>query len=109
MSQMNVIVINVRNRQAQEYERLFAEDELPRWRQYHAAGKFLRARFYRSEFGSEQRDDLARYVIVVEVPSAAQHSEHDSDPGFTEFNRRADELQPEDPLVFGGELIHSVG
>lgn len=109
MSQMNVIVINIRSDQAAEYERLFEEEELPRWREYHSAGKFLHARFYRSQFGTEQRHDVARYVIVVEVPSAAEHHEHDNDPAFKEFNRRADELQPIDPLVLGGDLIHAVG
>ncbi len=49
------------------------------------------------------------YVIVVEVPSMAEHHEHDSDPDFQEFDRLADEFQPEGPLVFGGDLIHSVG
>ena len=44
----------------------------------------------------------------VEVPGHAAHSEHDADPGFQEFNRRADLLQPEDPLVYGGEVLHAV-
>jgi len=48
-------------------------------------------------------------VIVVEVPSMTEHHEHDSDPDFQEFDRLADAFQPEGPLVFGGDLIHSVG
>ena len=35
-------------------------------------------------------------------------SELDADPGFQEFSRLADELQPEGPLVYGGELLHAV-
>jgi hypothetical protein len=35
-------------------------------------------------------------------------SEHDADPGFREFNRLADLLQLEDPLVYGGEVLHAV-
>jgi hypothetical protein len=31
-----------------------------------------------------------------------------ADPGFQEFNRLADLLQPEDPLVYGGEVLHAV-
>lgn len=109
MSQVNVIVIHVRANQAKEYEALFAERELPRWRDYHARGKFLSARFFRSQFGSDERKDVAKYVIVVEVPTMAEHGEHDEDPEFQEFDRLADRFQPEHPLVFGGDLIHSVG
>jgi hypothetical protein len=38
MSELDVIVIHVRAEQAAEYERLFAERELPRWREYKARG-----------------------------------------------------------------------
>ncbi len=34
MSELDVIVIHIRAGQAGEYERLFAERELPRWREY---------------------------------------------------------------------------
>ena len=44
----------------------------------------------------------------MEVPSHAEHSEHDADPGFQEFNRLADAFQPEDPSVYGGQLLHAV-
>ena len=36
MSELDVIVIHIRAEQAAEYERLFAERELPRWRDYKA-------------------------------------------------------------------------
>src|SRR5438132_883048 len=72
-------------------------------------GKCLSARFFRSQFGSDERRKVAKYVIIVEVPSMAEHSEHDADPEFQEFDRLADAFQPEGPLVFGGDLVHSVG
>ena len=109
MSQVNVIVIHVRAEQAADYEALFAAEELPRWQQYHADGKFLSGRFYRSEFGTDERRDVQKYVIVVEVPGMAEHSAHDADPEFQAFNAKADQFQPEDPLVYGGELLHGVG
>jgi hypothetical protein len=31
-----------------------------------------------------------------------------ADPGFQEFNRLADLLQPEDPLVYGRQVLHAV-
>jgi hypothetical protein len=109
MSQVNVIVIHIRAEQAAEYERLFAEHELPRWRDYHGRGKFLNARLFRSQYGTDERRDVAKYVIVAELSGMEAHEEHDRDPGFQEFNRMADMLQPEEPLVYGGNLIHSVG
>ena len=77
MSQVNVIVIHVRAKQAAEYEQLFIERQLPRWRDYHRRGKFISARFFRSQFGSDERKSVVKYVIVVEVPSMAEHHEHD--------------------------------
>ena len=81
MSELDVIVIHIRAEQAAEYERLFAERELPRWREYKARGAFLSARISRVAFGTDDRNDVAKYVIAVEVPGHAAHSEHDADPG----------------------------
>jgi hypothetical protein len=69
---------------------------------------FISARIFRAAFGTDRRDDIAKYVIAVEVPSHAEHSQHDADPGFQEFNRLADAFQPEDPLVYGGQVLHAV-
>jgi hypothetical protein len=108
MSELDVIVIHIRADQAAEYERLFAEHELPRWQAYKKRGSFLSARISRVAFGTDRREDIVKYAIVVEVPSHEAHREHDRDPGFQEFNRMADALQPEEPLVYGGEVLHSV-
>ena len=97
MSELDVIVIHVRAEQAAEYERLFAERERPRWREYMERCAFISARIFRAAFGTDRRQDIAKYVIAVEVPSHTQHSKHDADPGFQEFNRLADAFQPEDP------------
>jgi hypothetical protein len=108
MSELDVIIIHIRAEQAEEYERLFAEHELPRWREYKERGAFLSARISRTAFGTDNRQDVVKYAIVVEVPSHAEHSAHDADPGFQEFNRLADEFQPEHPLVYGGDVLYAV-
>ena len=105
MSELDVIVIHIRAEQAAEYERLFAERELAR---VQGAGAFIGARIFRAAFGTDRHEDIAKYVIAVEVPSHAEHSEHDADPGFQEFNRLADAFQPENPLVYGGQVLHAV-
>src|SRR5437667_11599816 len=106
MSQVNVIVIHVRAKQAAEYEKLFVERQLPRWRDYQKRGKFVSARFFRSQFGSDERKAVVKYVIVVEVPSMAEHHEHDQDPEFQEFDPRAAEFPPARRLDFRADRIH---
>ena len=54
MSELDVIVIHIRAEQAAEYERLFAERELPRWREYKARGAFI------SGLGVQAGDSLFR-------------------------------------------------
>jgi hypothetical protein len=108
MSEMAVLVIRIRAEQAGEYERLFEQSELPRWRDYHQRGQFKQARIFRSAFGSHQSEGIANYVIAVEMEGEGHH-EHDHDPGFKEFNRQADAFQPEEPFVFGGVPLFEVG
>lgn len=108
MSELAVLVIRIREGQTEDYERLFEQSELPRWRDYHKRGLFKRARIFRSGFGSHEKEGIANYVIVVEMEGEGHH-EHDNDPGFKAFNRQADAFQPEEPFVFGGEPIFKVG
>jgi hypothetical protein len=75
MSELDVIGIHIRAEQATEYERLFAERELPRWRECKARGAFLSAQISRVAFGTDDRNDVAKYVIAIEVPSHAAHRE----------------------------------
>jgi hypothetical protein len=42
---------------------------------------FISARIFRAAFGTDPRQDIAKYVIAVEVPSDAERSQHDADPG----------------------------
>jgi hypothetical protein len=105
MPQANAIIIRIRASEAQSFERLFEAEELPIWDEFTADRKFLQARLTRIQYGSEERDDVALYLIYVEVPSMAEHSAHDSDPRFEAFLQKAREFQPEPPSVFGGDII----
>jgi hypothetical protein len=102
-------VIHVRAEQADEFQREWEADELPRWRRFHEDGKFLSARFYRSTYGTDERPEVVKFVIVAELPGMPEHDAHDDDPGFKAWNERAGAYQPEAPLVFGGDLLHGVG
>jgi hypothetical protein len=109
MAQANAIILRIRADAAGEFERLFEAEELPIWDEFVANGIFLKARLARVGFGTEERDDVALYLIYAEVPSMAEHSAHDRDPRFEAFLERARELQPEPPSVFGGDVVFERG
>jgi hypothetical protein len=109
MPQANAIIVRIRANEAQQFEQLFAAEELPVWDDFSAAGKFLKARLARIQYGTEERDDVALYLIYAEVPSMAEHSAHDSDTRFKAFLQKARTLQPESPSVFGGDIIFQRG
>jgi hypothetical protein len=109
MAQANAIIIRIRSEQAEEFERLFEAEELPIWDEFSAEGKFLKARLARIAYGTEERDDVALYLIYAEVPSMREHSAHDRDPRFNAFLEKARQFQPEPPSVFGGDIIFERG
>jgi hypothetical protein len=109
MAQANALIIRIRSEEAEEFERLFEAEELPIWDEFSAEGKFLKARLARVEYGTEERDDVALYLIYAEVPSMQEHSAHDRDPRFNAFLEKARQFQPEPPSVFGGDIIFERG
>jgi hypothetical protein len=109
MAQANAIIIRIRRNEAEEFEELFEAEELPIWEEFSAAGKFLKARLARVQYGTEERDDVVLYLIYAEVPSMSEHSEHDSDSRFEAFLQKARKLQPEPPSVFGGDILFQRG
>jgi hypothetical protein len=107
VAQANAIIVRIRREQQEEFERLFEAEELPLWDEFVSAGKFLKARIARIDYGTEERDDVTLYLIYAEVPGMAEHSEHDSDPRFNAYLKKAQAMQPEPPSVFGGDVLFS--
>ena len=105
MAQANAIIVRIRKEKTEEFEHLFKAEELPLWDEFTSEGKFLRARIARIAYGTEERDDVALYLIYAEVPGMAEHSQHDRDPRFGAFLEKARKLQPEAPSVFGGDIL----
>jgi hypothetical protein len=48
--------------------------ELPRWREYKALGALLSARISGVAFGTDDRNDVAKYVIAAKVPTMLLHT-----------------------------------
>jgi hypothetical protein len=109
VAQANAIIIRIRKAESAEFERLFEAEELPIWDEFSREGKFLKARLARVEYGTEESDDVALYLIYAELPSMTEHSEHDEDPRFAAFLEKARRLQPQPPSVFGGDILHERG
>jgi hypothetical protein len=109
MAQANAIIVRIRPDAVEEFERMFEAEELPIWDEFVSDGTFLKARLAHVEYGSEEREDVALYLIYAELPGMAEHSAHDRDPRFEAFLKKARELQPESPSVFGGDVIFERG
>jgi hypothetical protein len=109
MAQANAIIVRIRKEQQEEFERLFEAEEIPVWDQFVSERKFLHARLARVEYGTEEREDVALYLIYAEVPGMAEHGAHDEDPRFLAFLKKARTFQPEPPSVFGGDVLFSRG
>ncbi len=109
MAQANAIIVRIRADAAEEFERLFEAEELPIWDEFVSNGSFVAARLARVGYGTEEREDVALYLIYAEVPGMAEHAAHDRDPRFEAFLGKARQLQPEPPSVFGGDVIFERG
>lgn len=111
-SQTNAIIIRIRRESAAEFERLFEEEELPIWKDFHSRGKLLAASLTRVEYGVEEEDakkgDYVAYILYAVMKDMRAHTEHDDDERFNAFLKKARRLQPQGPSVWGGRTIFRV-
>lgn len=99
------IVLHIAADRAKEFEALFERDELARWDDYTSRGRFLEARLIRCRYSALQDKGVQDYVLQVITADEKAHHEHDEDPGFKDYNERADAFQPEEPTVTFGDLV----
>jgi hypothetical protein len=105
MSQVNAIVLSIDSARTDEFEALFHSGEYPTWERLGASGKLVYASLTKVAFGQPENPGIQQYVVVAEFTGMDGHSAHDDDPAFEEYNRRADEFQPAEPMVFGGYSV----
>jgi len=105
--QTNAIVVSIRSDQADEFERLFAEEELPIWDEFHRDGVLVSASLTRVAFGSQEKEGVQDYVILAVFPGMRGHTRHDKDERFNAFLTKARQFQPSSPFVWGGTTIHA--
>jgi quinol monooxygenase YgiN len=103
------IVLNVRQDQVEAFEQGFREMETPIWADLHARGLLTMATLTRLDISTKKVDGAAQYLVVAIFATDEGHHEHDNDPRFEAWNKRADAYQSAEPFVFGGESIVSEG
>ena len=106
--QTNAIVVHIRSAEAAEFERLFAEEEVPVWRELHGDGALVSASLTRVGYGSEVAEGVQDYVIVAVFHAMSGHSRHDDHPEFQAFLAKARRFQPAGPYVWGGTTLHAM-
>ena len=107
--QANLIVLRIREEQAEEFERLFEAEETLVWRELAERGDLVEARLVRVRFGSEEEPGIRNYGIWASFTSMAGHTAHDDHPRFKDMLAKARTFQPKPPLVWGGETIFEDG
>jgi hypothetical protein len=103
------IVLNIDAEKSGEFERAFAEHEVPIWEDLHDRGTLLRASLSPLEISTMKPDGVQQYLVIAQFEDASGHHVHDSDARFKRWNELADAYQPEDPYVFGGDALYRVG
>jgi len=107
VSQTNAIILRIRADQADEFERMFREEELPIWDDFAKRGGLLAASLTRASYGTEeerwQKKGIVEYILIAVLSGMPAHSEHDDDRRFKRFLAKAQKLQPQQPLVWGGD------
>ena len=108
MTQTNAIILRFREDKADEFESLFKKEVLPLWREFKARGKIVSASLTPSRDGNQGKKGVRDYILHVEVPSMAEHSEFDSSQAFMKFLPKAQAMQPEEPLIWLGNTLFQV-
>ena len=99
------IVLHIAKSRSAEFEKLFEAEELKRWDDYTKRGRFVEARLIRCRYSALASEGIQDYVLHVVTADEQAHHEHDDDPTFKEYDRKADAFQPEEPTVTFGELV----
>ncbi|MEO8638906.1 MAG: hypothetical protein ABI458_03205 [Chloroflexota bacterium] len=99
------IVLNVGTDEVDAFERGFREMEAPIWADLHARGLLTMATLTRLDISTKEVDGATQYLVVAIFATAEGHHEHDNDPRFEVWNKRADAYQLAEPFVFGGDSI----
>jgi quinol monooxygenase YgiN len=103
------IVLNIGADQVAEFESGFQDMEAPIWQDLHGRGVLTMATLTKLDISTKKADSAVQYLVVAIFATDEGHHQHDNDPRFDAWNKRADAYQVQEPYVFGGDTIISVG
>ena len=103
------IVLNVGTEHVEEFENGFREMEAPIWQDLHSRGTLMAATLSKLDISTKKAEGAVQYLVVAIFATDEGHHEHDNDPRFEAWNKRADSYQVAEPFVFGGDTIVNVG
>jgi hypothetical protein len=99
------VVLSVGTEHVPAFETGFSEQELPIWQDLRARGVLKRASLSRLDISSQGVEGATQYLVVAVFETGEGHHEHDNDPRFAAWNKRADTYQIAGAMAFGGETI----
>jgi hypothetical protein len=102
------IVLNIHKDKTAEFEQAFREDELPTWQDFYARRRFLVATLSRMDISTRPVEGAVQYLLTIVLEDGAHH-EHDGDPRFKAWDKKADAYQVAQPFVFGGGVVVNQG
>lgn len=108
MSETVAIILRFREEDAEQFETAFKAEVYPLWEEFKAQGKFISASLTPALDGNEKKDEFRDYILLVEVPSRAEHEEFDSEPRFLPFLEKFRAMQPGEPRVWLGNTLFRV-
>jgi quinol monooxygenase YgiN len=104
------IVLNIAADKTEEFERGFSEYELPTHHDLYARGLLVMSLLARvDDISNNPVEGAVQYLVVAVFRGHEGHTEHDNDPRFKAWNKKADAYQVQVPYVFGGDTIVTVG
>ena len=103
------IVLNVGTDKVDAFESGFKEMEAPIWADLRSRGALVIATLTKLDITTKGIDGAQQYLVVAIFGTDDGHHQHDNDPRFEAWNKRADAYQIEAPFVFGGDTIVAVG
>jgi hypothetical protein len=109
MSETVAIILSFRPDARNQFEQLFSEEVYPLWKEYQAQGKILAASLTPALDSPEKSDLVQEYILLVEVPSRAEHDQFDTDRRFLSFLDKVKPSQPVEPKVWLGNTLFKVG
>jgi len=98
------IILRIAADRTAEFEAMFEAEEIPIWDDFTARGLFRECSLTRVTGGGETPEGIQDYILHI-VATAEGHTAHDHDARFKSFLKRAEKLQPKQPLVWFGDPI----